>query len=193
MKAGLLKPRGERTFISSVVAMAMKISQRRLTDWTEKRFIVPEIEAEGTGSRREYSLYNLLEIELIITLKKMGIALYAIKDILEALRDLKNGDIKAQREFLHQWLDESNLNEFLKKMTKTRSERYFKEQGALQGKIPYMEIFAVLYSNGFREIIITQKFDDEFQAKLLQGSGILVINFSRIKKEVARKLREAGF
>jgi len=61
-------------------------SQRTLINWVEKKLIVPLIDADGAGSRREYGGKNLREARLIRTLYDLGFKRTKIKDIMDMTR-----------------------------------------------------------------------------------------------------------
>lgn len=55
----------EPTFTTRDICRKLKIKERMLIHWAEKRLIRPLKDADGYASRRQYSVHNVLEIAVI--------------------------------------------------------------------------------------------------------------------------------
>jgi DNA-binding transcriptional MerR regulator len=86
----------ERLFQSSEAIKILWLTQRQVIHWAEKGLVIPEVDAEGAGSKRKYSYTNLLEYGLCKALFDMGLGIYKVKRILQDLRE--DGDLKAWAE-----------------------------------------------------------------------------------------------
>lgn len=56
-----------------VVDVFPGLTSRTLINWTEEGLFEPAIQAFGTGTRREYCLYNLIQIGIICELRRYGL------------------------------------------------------------------------------------------------------------------------
>ena len=64
--------------------------------WARTDLIRPSVaEAAGSGSRRQYSYRDLLELRVIKTLLDAGIRLESVRDVFSYLREHVTGDIGA--------------------------------------------------------------------------------------------------
>lgn len=61
-----------------VIKIFPGVSPRTLINWSEKGLFEPAVQPDGTGSRREYSVYNLVEIGIILELRSFGLSTHAI-------------------------------------------------------------------------------------------------------------------
>ena len=64
------------------------ITYRQLDYWARTDLVRPSVaDAKGSGSRRQYSYRDLLELKVIKTLLDAGIKLESVRDAFEYLRD----------------------------------------------------------------------------------------------------------
>ena len=64
----------------------LRITQRKLTNWVDKRITIPKKPAQGAGNPSLFNYYNLLEIGVAQTLFNMGLSLHLVREIVEVLR-----------------------------------------------------------------------------------------------------------
>lgn len=69
-----------------VVQILPGLTSRTLINWTEKGLFEPVGQASGTGTRREYSIYNLIEIGIICELRRYGLRYDAIRGCLQDIK-----------------------------------------------------------------------------------------------------------
>ena len=62
------------------------LTMRQIVNWTDKGLIVPVLEANGAGSKREYSFRNILEIAIIRELFEIGFGIWRVKKIMKEVR-----------------------------------------------------------------------------------------------------------
>jgi DNA-binding transcriptional MerR regulator len=75
-------------------AKVVGITYRQLDYWARTDLIRPSIEeAAGSGSRRQYSYRDLLELRVIKTLLDAGIRLESVRDVFAYLREHVTTDI----------------------------------------------------------------------------------------------------
>ena len=75
-------------------AKIVGITYRQLDYWARTDLIRPSIvEAAGSGSRRQYSYRDLLELRVIKTLLDAGIRLESVRDVFSYLREHVTSDI----------------------------------------------------------------------------------------------------
>jgi len=77
-------------------AKIVGITYRQLDYWARTNLVRPSVtEAAGSGSRRQYSYRDLLELRMIKTLLDAGIKLESVRDVFAYLRDHVTSDIAA--------------------------------------------------------------------------------------------------
>jgi len=70
------------------------ITYRQLDYWARTDLLRPSLaEADGSGSRRQYSYRDLLELRMIKTLLDAGIRLESVRQVFAYLRDHVTSDI----------------------------------------------------------------------------------------------------
>lgn len=81
-------------FSGTRTASIVGITYRQLDYWTRTGLIRPSLlDAAGSGTRREYSYTNLLELRLIKSLLDAGIKLEAVREVFSYLREHVTSDI----------------------------------------------------------------------------------------------------
>ncbi len=81
-------------FSGTKTASIVGITYRQLDYWTRTGLIRPSLlDAAGSGSRREYSYTNLLELRVIKSLLDAGIRLEAVREVFSYLREHVTSDI----------------------------------------------------------------------------------------------------
>jgi DNA-binding transcriptional MerR regulator len=74
-------------FSGKKTAEIVGITYRQLDYWARTDLVRPSVtDASGSGSRREYSYQNLLELKVIKTLLDSGIRLEQVREVFEYLR-----------------------------------------------------------------------------------------------------------
>lgn len=63
------------------------VTYRQVDYWARTNLVTPDIEAEGSGSRRAYSYRNLLELRVVKSLLDAGFKLESVRKAFEYLRD----------------------------------------------------------------------------------------------------------
>jgi DNA-binding transcriptional MerR regulator len=77
-------------------AQIVGISYRQLDYWARTDLVRPSLaDAAGSGSRRQYSYRDLLELRMIKNLLDAGIRLESVRDVFGYLRDTVTDDIAA--------------------------------------------------------------------------------------------------
>jgi DNA-binding transcriptional MerR regulator len=83
-------------FSGTHAAKAVGITYRQLDYWARTDLIRPSLsDAAGSGSRREYSYKDLLELRVIKTLLDAGIKLESVRDVFSYLREHVSTDISS--------------------------------------------------------------------------------------------------
>lgn len=81
-------------FSGSRTASIVGITYRQLDYWTRTGLVRPSLtDAAGSGTRREYSYTNLLELRVIKSLLDAGIKLEAVREVFSYLREHVTSDI----------------------------------------------------------------------------------------------------
>lgn len=88
---------GQYYYYTKNVKAILDIPERMLIDFVEKGYIVPYIDANGLGSKRQYSKRNLIEIAICKRLRDFGISAYLRKRILNVLRNDESLDCPQAR------------------------------------------------------------------------------------------------
>ncbi|MFN6119686.1 MAG: MerR family transcriptional regulator [Actinomycetes bacterium] len=84
----------EAGFSGTKAAKIVGISYRQLDYWARTALVRPSLtEARGSGSRREYSYRDLLELRVIKSLLDAGIKLESVRTAFRYLRDHVDTDI----------------------------------------------------------------------------------------------------
>jgi DNA-binding transcriptional MerR regulator len=77
-------------------AKIVGITYRQLDYWARTDLLKPSLaEATGSGSRRQYSYRDLLELRIIKTLLDAGIKLESVRDVFTNLRQTVGSDISS--------------------------------------------------------------------------------------------------
>jgi DNA-binding transcriptional MerR regulator len=71
-----------------VVKIFPGITSRTSINWSDKGLFEPAVQASGTGTRREYSIYNLVEIGVIIQLRSYGLRNNPISNHLKKMEEV---------------------------------------------------------------------------------------------------------
>lgn len=83
-------------FSGTQTAKIVGITYRQLDYWARTDLVRPSmVEARGSGSRRQYSYRDLLELRVIKTLLDAGIRLEAVRDVFSYLRQHVTTDISS--------------------------------------------------------------------------------------------------
>ena len=86
--------RGRAGYSGTQAAKIVGITYRQLDYWARTDLLRPSLaEAEGSGSRRQYSYRDLLELRMIKTLLDAGIRLESVRQVFAYLRDHVSTDI----------------------------------------------------------------------------------------------------
>ena len=81
-------------FSGTRAAKIVGITYRQLDYWARTDLLRPSLaEADGSGSRRQYSYRDLLELRMIKTLLDAGIRLESVRQVFAYLRDHVTSDI----------------------------------------------------------------------------------------------------
>jgi DNA-binding transcriptional MerR regulator len=86
----------KETFSGTRAAQIVGISYRQLDYWARTDLIRPSgADAAGSGSRRQYTYRDLLELKVIKKLIDAGIRLESVRDVFAYLRNHVDTDISA--------------------------------------------------------------------------------------------------
>lgn len=86
----------EAGFSGTKAAKIVGISYRQLDYWARTDLVRPSLtDAAGSGSRRQYSYRDLLELKIIKNLLAAGIKLESVREVFEYLRTHVDSDIAA--------------------------------------------------------------------------------------------------
>ena len=81
-------------FSGTKTASIVGITYRQLDYWTRTGLVRPSLgDAAGSGSRREYSYRDLLELRMVKNLLDAGIKLEAVREVFSYLREHVESDI----------------------------------------------------------------------------------------------------
>ena len=81
-------------FSGTKAAHIVGISYRQLDYWTRTNLVVPSFTAAtGSGTRREYSYGDLLELKVIKNLLDAGIKLESVREVFRYMRNNLNTDV----------------------------------------------------------------------------------------------------
>jgi DNA-binding transcriptional MerR regulator len=85
-----------KSFSGTQAAEIVGITYRRLDYWARTDLVRPSgADATGSGSRREYTYRDLLELKVIKKLLDAGIRLESIRDVFAYMREHVDTDISA--------------------------------------------------------------------------------------------------
>ncbi len=85
-------------FSGTRAAKVVGITYRQLDYWARTDLVRPSVtDAKGSGSRRQYSYQNLLELKIIKQLLDAGIKLETVRDVFANLRDYVGDDITSAK------------------------------------------------------------------------------------------------
>src|SRR5687768_5456341 len=73
------------------------ITYRQLDYWARTDLMRPTVDAEGSGSRRQYSYRDLLELKVIKSMLDAGIKLESVRSAFEYLRRDLGEDVASVR------------------------------------------------------------------------------------------------
>ncbi len=86
----------EQGFSGTKAAQIVGITYRQLDYWARTDLVRPSLtDAAGSGSRRQYSYRDLLELKIIKNLLAAGIKLESVREVFEYLRTHVDSDIAA--------------------------------------------------------------------------------------------------
>lgn len=86
----------DETFSGTRAAQIVGISYRQLDYWARTDLIRPSgSDAAGSGSRRQYTYRDLLELKVVKKLIDAGIRLESVRDVFSYLRNHVDSDISA--------------------------------------------------------------------------------------------------
>jgi DNA-binding transcriptional MerR regulator len=86
----------EQGYSGTKAAQIVGITYRQLDYWARTDLVRPSLaEAAGSGTRRQYSYRDLLELKIIKNLLGAGIKLESVREVFEYLRSHVSGDISA--------------------------------------------------------------------------------------------------
>jgi len=110
----------ETGFSGTRTASIVGISYRQLDYWTRTGLVRPSLtDAAGSGTRRQYSYRDLLELRVIKNLLDAGIRLEAVREVFSYLREHVTSDIASAHIVISgssvQLCDENGLIDVLKK------------------------------------------------------------------------------
>ncbi len=84
----------EQGYSGTKAAQVVGITYRQLDYWARTGLVRPSlVDAAGSGSRRQYSYRDLLELKVIKNLLDAGIKLESVRDVFEYLRSHLNEDV----------------------------------------------------------------------------------------------------
>ena len=84
----------EQGYSGTRAAQIVGITYRQLDYWARTDLVKPSLaSANGSGSRRQYSYRDLLELRVIKSLLDAGIKLESVRDVFRFLRDHVQTDI----------------------------------------------------------------------------------------------------
>lgn len=207
----------KNTFKNNDVVNILCIPQRRVINAVEKGLVIPEVDASGAGSKREYDYVNLLEFGLIESLFDIGFGIHLVKKIVLDLREA--GDL---REWAEDW-----DNYFLKVANKylifikenrkknksfalnspydpenTEDPTVIKDN--LKPKKPFGYLFYIFMKEGLNkkrivpwEIKTPWDTSNFLNAPFLfediaKGKAMIIINLGEIKEKIDSKIEVAG-
>lgn len=81
-------------FSGTKAAHIVGISYRQLDYWARTNLVIPSLTAaSGSGTRREYSYGDLLELKVIKNLLDAGIKLESVREVFRYMRNNLNTDV----------------------------------------------------------------------------------------------------
>lgn len=97
----------EQTFSSKETCKLVSITYRQLDYWAREKIFVPTVEAQGSGSAREYSFTDLVELRVIKKMLDSGMKLSEVRRATDYIHHqghtLSDADLvmTSDRVFLH--------------------------------------------------------------------------------------------
>jgi DNA-binding transcriptional MerR regulator len=92
----MAQPTDGSGFSGTQTAKIVGITYRQLDYWARTDLIRPSlVEAAGSGSRRQYSYRDLVELRMIKTLLDAGIKLESVREVFTNLREQVGDDISS--------------------------------------------------------------------------------------------------
>jgi DNA-binding transcriptional MerR regulator len=86
----------EQGYSGTKAAQIVGITYRQLDYWARTDLVRPSLaDASGSGSRRQYTYQDLLELKIIKNLLGAGIKLESVREVFQYLRNHVTGDITA--------------------------------------------------------------------------------------------------
>lgn len=86
----------EQGYSGTKAAQIVGITYRQLDYWARTDLVRPSLaDASGSGSRRQYTYQDLLELKIIKNLLGAGIKLESVREVFQYLRSHVTGDITA--------------------------------------------------------------------------------------------------
>jgi DNA-binding transcriptional MerR regulator len=86
----------EHGYSGTKTAQLVGITYRQLDYWARTGLIRPSLtDAAGSGSRRQYSYRDLVELKVVKNLLDAGIKLESVREVFEFMRTHVNSDIAA--------------------------------------------------------------------------------------------------
>ena len=118
----------EKVFTKSKLAELASTNKQNIAYWTNKNLILPSIAAtKGTGNKRLYSIYDLIDTLVLIDLAKLGISQKRIYYTFDGIKDMvfleKNRDVD-----LDNLSKDNNSKEY--KITSERLDEFLYDEGA---------------------------------------------------------------
>ena len=84
----------ETTYSGRKAADIVGITYRQLDYWARTNLVRPSaVDAAGSGSRRQYTYRDLLELKIVKKLRDAGINLQSVRDVFAYLRDHVDSDV----------------------------------------------------------------------------------------------------
>ena len=85
---------GDMSYSGTQAAEIVGISYRQIDYWERTDLVKPSISsAHGSGTRREYSYRDLVELRMIRTMLSSGLSLSAVRTVMRTLRERPQFDL----------------------------------------------------------------------------------------------------
>ncbi len=87
-----------RTYSTGEIAQMSSFSVRQIGYWAKKGIVVPSVQqAHGSGTRRRYSLDDVLQLRFVRQLKEYGWSIQKIREAITRLREVMDDPHILQR------------------------------------------------------------------------------------------------
>jgi len=87
-----------RTYSTGEIAQMSSFSVRQIGYWAKKGIVVPSVQqAHGSGTRRRYSLDDVLQLRFVRQLKEYGWSIQKIREAITRLREIMDDPHILQR------------------------------------------------------------------------------------------------